>query len=1392
MSNPGSTINNETDAPATARRGRKWVTYTVLGVLLAVGLLAALAPTLLSTSWGRGLIVGAINDGIRGSVSIDTLSLNWLGGQEIRGVAVADPSGRTVARLDELSTELTLLQAVRARLSLGLTTIRGLTAELIVDESGDNNLSRALEPTHAVTEETGPILIPLTGNIELSDVRVTVTAPNTQPVVFEGLAGNLRVDPVERTLDVGLQGRSRQGEKAGEFALTGQVLGLIAADGSLTPHTARGSLEANVQDLPIDGIDGMLGLQGLLSAAVGKSANLELRASGTAETQQLTAAAESPNLQAAIAARVQQEQLALTEPATLRLNVQPSLFQALTKPAEGEAALRLVEAFPLNVRANQLNFSVADFNPGKLALRAGVDAQRPIRLAGGPEVGEVAIRNLTAAIDSEGLAETVRFALDGEAVTQNKPGNLKVQGTLSQLFDPQGRLQPDRMRADAEANLTSVPTALVDQLSGQEGLLVDLLGPKMNVQALVKSSGPERIDGTLNLDAGPLRAQDVALSISDAIVLAKPAEIRYRLSPEVVRRLLGKEQTLALQQPAAIVVQLQALSAPRPKVGEAVFQPSKTQLRAAMRSDTLALSGIPDLGAVQIDDAHFELTADTLTAIRLGGGARASGAKDSVLAELGASPLQLRIDASTGLKPDGALEAIAMQLKLSSEGVNSELKASVDPDFSRASLTAPASLGLRVTPGLLKRLGLVAPNQPNLAKPATVQVDLARLELPLAAFALAGVQTKATARIDELILAGDKSVTGTALRNADLALDYEGSRGAAALKFAADTTLPGQQKAGALKLDATLNGLLRNGELDLARAGINARAKIDNLPTALLEALSGQAGLVAALGESMNVDAGADIGGDDKRAGTIDVKAQSQNLVADAGFKLGEELVLSRAANLRWTVTPAAYAALTATPPAASEKGAAPTGYELAEVATLETVVNQLRWPLAAADVKPSFNPSRAAVDVAVKAPRVALRDGAGGQTLVIEGLQGALRGADLSKPIGIELSGQVRDARGGEGAGGLALSGQAADVFTAEGQLNTEGLSLQLKGQLQKLPVALLDQMLAMDGLTVATLGPTTDVNLDADLQRMTGPLTLQLRSANARADINAQLRKDGLILNEPLVAEVQVTQAFGQLVLGKIHPIFETTQSSERPIRFEVPQEGVLIPIRDYAIGKVAIPRMTLDLGTLALKSGWLLKGTIGLAQQFGALQGSGRDQWAARFTPAILQLREGKLTYERRLDLLLDERLHLATWGTVDIANDRADLTIAFMPETLEKVFGLTVAPNDAFRIPLQGALSKPSMDFGKAGLELGRLRAQKRLAGKDKLIGALVGGVAATATGGAPIPRASVEPLPWGPLPVPEGQAEAKPAEETTQAAEPAPRKSTKEQAIEGLIDIFRKK
>jgi hypothetical protein len=1366
--------------------------FALLGLMLAALVLAALAPTILSTSFGRGLAVSAVNDSIHGSIQLENIELNWLSGQRIERLVLLDPQGRQVLRLDELTTELTLLQALRRELALGQTVVRGLTGNIIVDETGDNNLNQALAPTSAEEKATGPLPLPLTANLDLSAARFNVTAPGMEPVAVDNLTAALRLVSPGEPATFELRGQSRQGEMTGQFRIAGQARGFLDAKGNLDLDKAEGGLSADVTDLPVDGIDRMLGLKGLLSAALGERVSIRVDASGTAESQDIAASASAPNAEAALSGRVADGRFELTRSASMQLSITPRLFSQLVGPSRDGAELRLDEAFPLALTAESIGFPVTGFDPGAISFEVGLTAATPIRMSGSPEPGELVIRDLKAEVASTRLADGLGFSLGGTTRTRDRSGKLSARVDVADLFDTAGEWQPDKLRMDTDFALSGIPTVLIDQLTGQGGLLTDLLGEKIDMTLRAQSSGADQIDGALSIDAGPLRAEKVSFQVRDRVMLTQPAVFHYALQPRMLQRLAGAEAGVTMKRPALVEISINRLEAPRPRAGAALFQPEKTVLQASLNSEPLELSGGPDWGEVRVEKLNVNVAADPLSELRIMGSAALMQLTPGPLSDINAGSLLVRFDGVSALDSNDRMKSVDGRVQLTSEGLNGEATFSLDPAITTAVLKEPAKLNVLLTPSLLNRLGFAAPGQPTLAGPTPLVIELAQLKLPLAPFSPQALQMSMSLAAKEFVLAGDKSLEGAALRDAMLGIDFNGGQGTAALKLDAATVLSGERQTGKLAVDAKLTQVLRDGEFDLTSAIIDGNVRFDRLPTALIELISRQRGLAALVGESINLDSRVKTGGGTKVTGSVDLKASSTNLTVDAGLKLGDEITLGRPVKASLTLTPAGIQALGGDAPAGQNK--ATTGYELAGEAVLSAIITTLRWPIATPADGRVFDPSRAALEGAVKIPALSLRDRASGQILVVEKLQAMLKAARFDQPMDVELSGILRRAsdQTQDAGGRLGVKSRVSELFDETGGFKSEGVSVSMDGMLQKVPVALLDQLLSSDGLTTATLGTSADVTFTADLERMTGPVTLMLRADRANFDVKTQLRQDGLVLTAPLVAELEVTQELGKQVLSNIHPIFETTQSADRPIRLEIPPEGVFIPTRAFDTSKVIIPQARIDFGKIILKSGWLLKGIVGLAQQFGAIKEAEREQWSAWFTPAVLEFRDGRINYTRRLDVLLDQRFHLATWGTADIVGNRVGLTLALMPETLEKVFRLPVAAGDALHIPITGALDSPSVDYSKAALDLGRLRAQKRLVEKDPLTGALVGAVTGRVAGtGGSIPRASVDPLPWGALPEPEVTEPTRQPAPKSAEPEPSAPKSTKEQAIESLIDLLRK-
>lgn len=1160
-----------------SRRSRhsKRTRYLLIVPLLVLGVLAAAAaalPTVLSTDWGRETAVNWVNRSVPGKVDAEDISLSWLGGQSVQGLAIHDPAGQPVLKLASFTTDLSLLDALRRSLSLGQTVIQSLEADLVFDADGTSNLDAALgrTPTRGDGGQ-GTLVVPVTGNMALIDSRIAISAPGIDPVLLDNLSGALEMTGTEAPVRLSFGGRSRQRELTGSITVNGRISNLFPS-GRLDPTEARAEVQAAVEDLPVDALDQLLGLRGVLSSALGDRTSVSIDANGDASRQNLAIDARAPVGNLTLSGVIADGRFSLSQPAGAQLALTPELVDAVSRAVYGEhGGVRLAAPVPVHLTVEQLELPVTAFNLSDIALRAGLEARGSIRLSGLQGVGEAAVNDLHIVVDSPGLGDRARISLNGKPVTQGQTGSLTLSVDVRELFDNAGNLQPAEATVQAQSRVSGIPTTLVDTVLKQDGLLLEAAGPTLGMDLDARTGEAGRVDVSLNIDSPRLKAGPVRLVVDDQVALSETAPIRLDLTPALWRRLAGEGAALSLGEPSAVTLEIGAFRMPLPAENTPFLQPGRTTVRAALAAEPLSFRDAAGGSPTRIEDLMLTIEGDTLADIALDVGASVIRS-DGLLHALDASPMRLSLDARTGIKPDASVKAVTSTLDLDSAGLKTTFKTTVEEGFTRLSLVEPAVFEATVTPALLASTRSDATPAATLREPAGLRVTLERLIVPLAPFDYAGV-----------------SATG------DLQLD----------------TLAVQSVGGTVS----------------------------------------------------NIGA------------------------TEATFRF---------------------------------------------------------------------------------------EGGGGGQ-------------AEL------DLDSRIRAVEGESGELSLALT--AANLLNSEGAISGDALSLTLNGRLQQLPSGLVDQLLDTDGLVAATLGHTANLSIDTQLDKLRGPLSLSLDAANTRADIKARIGEQGLTLTEPLAAQLEPTPEFGQKVLAKVHPIFETTQRAEQPVRLQIPAEGVRIPIQDFDFSRVVVPGMALDFGRVVLKSGWLLRGIVGLGQRFGKMENVQREEWVAWFTPAVLKVENGQIIYTRRLDLLLDQRLHLATWGRADVVNDRSDLTLAFMPDTMERVFGITVAANDALHVPIRGPLSGPGVDFKKAAADLARLRAQEEVAGENPLAGLLLGSVGGKVTGAGPVPPASVSPLPWADMlrerdaarqqdQVSEPQKDEQPARE-----EPP---STEEQVIKGLIDIFGKK
>jgi len=301
----------------------------------------------------------------------------------------------------------------------------------------------------------------------------------------------------------------------------------------------------------------------------------------------------------------------------------------------------------------------------------------------------------------------------------------------------------------------------------------------------------------------------------------------------------------------------------------------------------------------------------------------------------------------------------------------------------------------------------------------------------------------------------------------------------------------------------------------------------------------------------------------------------------------------------------------------------------------------------------------------------------------------------------------------------------------------------------LDRVPAWLLDRLFVLDEYARTVLGPTATAKANWNIQRGSGPLHVRVDAPRAKASVDARLTPAGVRLDQDLTADLTLTQELGALVLPRLGPFFRGLESAEHPVRVRIPPEGFLLPLARFDIRKVKVPAVTLDIGRAVFNNAWLTD-VLQLVTKARA-EGGLTSAW---FTPLDLELTNGVIRYRHRVDLLTQEKMHLASWGEVDLGQNRLDLTLAFMPDALRHHLHVRRArDSDALRIPIRGTIDQPKLVLGNTLADLARIQLREKAIAeiKEPFARALAEGVleslfSRSLRGGA-IPPPTANPLPW---------------------------------------------
>lgn len=823
---------------------RRRILGLLFALLLLLGLLLSLAPSLLSTRFGSRIMLGMVNRILPGTIQIEALSLSWFGRQSAVGMRLGDASGDLAIRIEEFTAEWSLWDALLGRgYPRGKTRLRKLEVDinLVGDDSSSTRDARATESGPAL--DLAQTILPadmlpadLLVDFELSDAEITIHQAGKRDVVIAVFAATLARRSTEDGLYFHLSGESRQGEMSGNFSGSGELQGVFSAEPMRSSDRPHVKIEFFASDLPADGLDAMLGQGGLLAAALGDQVDLKLTVNGSNRLQDFEASMDSPYLHFDSSGQIEAGTFTLSRPANLSGSLSPELFAHLIPRSARSEGLHLDRPLDFKITVESLSSSITGFDPSSVALKAQIESLNHVGLTYDGKLGQLDLTNLLATLSTDSLSGSIDFGLELGLAQGARSTSVKLTGKARELFDQQSRLPAERLQLDAQASIEGMPTALIDRLLDQGGLLSELFGPSIDLVASSSSTGFAQGMVSIGLESERLSIADLELRFDQGLTLNKPAVARGILTAELWQQVIGADHAIRLGADLPVDITLQSFSMPRPPSGQGWLQPATTKIELILATGNMQLSQVPQLGNLIAENLELRLSGESLAKLALTCSVRLSQADATgPLHELaGTVPLRISLAAVSGITPDFRLGATAITLVIDHQRVEFRAKLQLAEDLRSLELIDTASMKFNLSSELLASFDITRPEWITGADSLPLSLTLSQLVLPLQGDIVSGIQFGGAISFPEGVL-----LRSTSLEQLAASFTFSGADGSASIHVETRATVEGQDQTGLLTVDARLGRLLQAGNLALGDASIDASLRIDALSSALIARLAG-------------------------------------------------------------------------------------------------------------------------------------------------------------------------------------------------------------------------------------------------------------------------------------------------------------------------------------------------------------------------------------------------------------------------------------------------------------------------------------------------------------------------------------------------------------------------
>lgn len=429
----------------------KWIIIIIIAILIVIAFL----PSILSTEWGKNLIVNSFNKKSSQKIEIGSLSIGWLGPQLIKDLTFKDPKGIDL-KIESIKTETPLYQFLKTYPDLGQTKVTQLNGQISAKE------------------------IP-------------------EPIQLHNFSLFLQKEPGSKKAVLELQGLTKQGDLAGDVHINADFNNFDLeklADASrrsgleLIMELNTQTLTANILHFPTAILDKIANskqphLGNSISSALGSFLDLSIQKD---KTDAFLLQVKAKNLFAEAQGKFEQDLFNLTQPVKIQWNIENEVFKTLTS--------KFLD-YPLELRNSVAAVVLIDHfgvGPGKFEIYPEANAHIELQNL---EIIDITRQNAysfkTLALNLKNQGKELLFNLNGTPA-DNSFGEIFLKGSLP---TDRSTWNGKQITVSIAGSLAKVPTQLAAELASlrSEGseLADALFGNTIDVQVkaeLAQGHGP--------------------------------------------------------------------------------------------------------------------------------------------------------------------------------------------------------------------------------------------------------------------------------------------------------------------------------------------------------------------------------------------------------------------------------------------------------------------------------------------------------------------------------------------------------------------------------------------------------------------------------------------------------------------------------------------------------------------------------------------------------------------------------------------------------------------------------------------------------------------------------------------------------------------------------------